>query len=53
MLKWAFIFLGISIAAGIFGFKGLQGLARNIARVLFFIFVVLFLVFLFLGISIF
>jgi uncharacterized membrane protein YtjA (UPF0391 family) len=37
MLKWAAIFLVISIIAGALGFSGISHVAGRIARVLFFI----------------
>ncbi len=43
MLYWAVVFLIISIVAGILGFGGVSA-AAGIAKVLFFIFVVLFVV---------
>ena len=44
MLYWAAVFLIISIIAGAFGFFGVSIAAAGIAKVLFFIFLVLFLV---------
>ena len=44
MLYWALVFLVISLVAGALGFFGIAGAAEGIARTLFFIFVVLFLV---------
>jgi len=49
MLRWALIFLVIAIIAGIFGFGNISEAATAIARVLFFIFVVLFVVGLLMG----
>ncbi|GGC28544.1 UPF0391 membrane protein [Siccirubricoccus deserti] len=49
MLKWALIFLLISIVAGYFGFGGVSSAAGGIAKVLFAIAIVVFLVFLVLG----
>ncbi|MEP6682864.1 MAG: DUF1328 domain-containing protein [Parafilimonas sp.] len=43
MLRWTLIFLIIAIVAAIFGFGGIYAAATDIARVLFFIFVVLFI----------
>ena len=43
MLKWAFIFLLITIIAGIFGFTGVEQASATIAQWLFGIFLVLFL----------
>ncbi len=49
MLKWAFIFLAIGLVAGLLGFTGLAGTSIAIAKTLFFIFLVIFLVLLVLG----
>jgi uncharacterized membrane protein YtjA (UPF0391 family) len=49
LLKWALIFFLISIVAAIFGFTVISTASADIARVLFFIFVVIFLVLLVLG----
>lgn len=46
MLKWALIFFVISLIAGVFGFTGISAAASGIARILFFIAVVIFTVFL-------
>ena len=53
MLKWAAIFLVISIIAAIFGFGGIAEGAASIAKVLFFIFIVLFVLTLIFGAKIF
>jgi len=50
MLKWALIFAVISLAAGILGFTGVAAGAATIAKFLFGVFLVLFLIFLFLGV---
>jgi uncharacterized membrane protein YtjA (UPF0391 family) len=42
MLKWAFVFLLIAIAAGIFGFSDVEAASATIAQRLFGIFLVLF-----------
>ena len=42
MLKWALIFLVIAIIAGVFGFGNISDAATDIARILFFVFLVLF-----------
>jgi uncharacterized membrane protein YtjA (UPF0391 family) len=52
LLKWALIFLLISIVAAVFGFTGISVASADIARVLFFIFLVIFLVLLVLGLTI-
>jgi uncharacterized membrane protein YtjA (UPF0391 family) len=44
MLRFSILFLLIAIVAGIFGFSGIYDAATDIARVLFFIFIVLFVV---------
>jgi uncharacterized membrane protein YtjA (UPF0391 family) len=53
MLKWAVIFFIISIVAAIFGFTDIAAGAAGIAKVLFFIFIVLFLLVIILGGSLF
>jgi uncharacterized membrane protein YtjA (UPF0391 family) len=49
MLRWTLIFLVIAIIAAIFGFGGIYDAATSIAKILFFIFIVLFLISLILG----
>ena len=49
MLKWALIFLVISLVAGFLGFGGVASATAGVAKVLFGIAVVVFLVFLVLG----
>lgn len=44
MLVWALIFLVVALVAGIFGFRGVEGIAMQIAKVLFFLFLVLFII---------
>jgi uncharacterized membrane protein YtjA (UPF0391 family) len=44
MLYWALVFLIVALVAGAFGFGGIYVAAAGIAKVLFFIFLVLFLV---------
>lgn len=44
MLKWAFIFLAIAIIAGGLGFTGIAGAAAGIAKILFFVALVVFLI---------
>ena len=53
ILKWALIFFVVSIVAGILGFTGVSAASTDVARVLFYIFVAIFLVLLLLGITIF
>ena len=45
MLKWALIFFIISVVAGFFGFSGISAGAATIAKWLFVIAVVIFLIF--------
>jgi uncharacterized membrane protein YtjA (UPF0391 family) len=49
MLRWALIFFIIAIIAALFGFTGIAAGAATIAKVLFFIAVAIFLIFLVLG----
>jgi uncharacterized membrane protein YtjA (UPF0391 family) len=41
MLAWAFAFLVIAVVAGVLGFGGIAGIATGIAKILFFVFVIL------------
>jgi uncharacterized membrane protein YtjA (UPF0391 family) len=50
MIKWAIIFFVISLIAGFFGFTGVAAGARGIAKILFFIAVVIFLIILVFGV---
>lgn len=43
MLSWVLVFLILALVAGLLGFTGIAAGATDIARVLFFLFVVLFL----------
>jgi uncharacterized membrane protein YtjA (UPF0391 family) len=49
MLKWALIFFVVAIIAAAFGFTGIAAGAAGIAKILFFLFVALFVVMLLLG----
>jgi uncharacterized membrane protein YtjA (UPF0391 family) len=49
MLRWAAIFLVISIIAAAFGFGGISAAAAGIAKLLFYIFIALFVLTLVLG----
>jgi len=49
MLRWTVIFLVIAIIAAVFGFGGIAVGAASIAKILFFIFIVLFLLSLIFG----
>ena len=44
MLKWALIFFLVSVVAGLFGFTGIAVGAAEISKILFFVFLVLFVV---------
>ncbi|MCE2705792.1 MAG: DUF1328 domain-containing protein [Proteobacteria bacterium] len=44
MLTWVIIFLVIAIIAAIFGFGGIVEAAVDIAKIIFFIFIVLFII---------
>jgi uncharacterized membrane protein YtjA (UPF0391 family) len=52
MLRWALIFLLIGLVAGLLGFTTLAGASIAIAKILFFVFMVLFLVFLIAGLTV-
>ena len=49
MLRWALIFLMVAILAGVLGFAGIMVAAAGIAKLLFYLFVVLFVISLFMG----
>lgn len=49
MLKWALIFFIVSLVAALFGFTGIATGAAAIAKILFYIAVALFVLFLVLG----
>jgi uncharacterized membrane protein YtjA (UPF0391 family) len=49
MLHWAALFLMIALIAALFGFGGIAASATGMAKVLFFIFLVLFVVSLLVG----
>ena len=49
LLRWALLFLVVAIIAAVFGFSNIAGGAAEIARVLFFIFVVVFVILLIAG----
>jgi len=44
MLRWALIFLIVALFAGALGFTGVAGLAAGMAKILFWVFLILFLV---------
>lgn len=49
MLGWALFFFIVALVAALFGFGGISAAASGIAQVLFFLFVVLFVAFLVIG----
>lgn len=49
MLRWALIFAVIALIAGLLGFTGIAGTSMAIAKTLFYIFLVIFLVLLLTG----
>ena len=49
MLHWALVFLVVALVAGALGMYGAAGISVEIARTLFFVFIVLFIVTLLLG----
>lgn len=49
MLRWAVTFFIIAIIAAIFGFGGIAATASGIAQILFYIFIVLFIISLVIG----
>lgn len=53
ILKWALIFFLVSLVAALFGFTDISAASADIARVLFYIFLVIFVVLLILGLTIF
>ena len=53
LLKWALIFAVVAIVAGLLGFGGIAGASAGIAKVLFFIAVAVFVLFLVLGLTVF
>ena len=50
MLKWALIFFVISLIAGYFGFTGVASGAKSIAKALFFIAIIVFVIVLVFGV---
>jgi len=49
MLKWALFFFIIALIAGIFGFTGIETVALDVAKFLFFLFLVIAVTLLLLG----
>ncbi len=44
LLTWAIIFLVVAVLAGLFGFGNISDTASGIAKILFFVFIVIFIV---------
>lgn len=51
MLRWAFLFLVIGLIAALLGFGGIAGASFTIAKTLFWVFLVIFLVLLVAGLA--
>jgi len=49
MLRWALVFLIVALVAGLFGFDFVMGTSYLIAKILFFVFLVLFVISLIMG----
>jgi len=49
MLRWALLFLVVAIIAAVFGFGGIASASAGIAKLLFFVFLALFVVSLVMG----
>jgi uncharacterized membrane protein YtjA (UPF0391 family) len=49
LLKWALVFFVVSIIAALFGFTDIAAATADVARILFYIFLVIFIVLLVLG----
>lgn len=52
MIKWAIVFFILALVAGLFGFGIIASLFSGIAKILFFIFIALFVISLIIGRSI-
>lgn len=52
MLRWALVFLIIGLVAGLLGFSGIAGAAYTIAKILFFVFMLVFAVLFVAGLAI-
>jgi len=52
MLRWAFIFLVIGLIAAVLGFTNIAGVSIALAKILFFIFMVIFVILLIAGLTI-
>jgi uncharacterized membrane protein YtjA (UPF0391 family) len=52
MLRWAILFLIIGLVAGVLGFGGIAGASFAIAKLLFFVFIAIFVVLLIAGLTV-
>jgi uncharacterized membrane protein YtjA (UPF0391 family) len=52
MLRWAFIFLVVGLIAAVLGFTNVAGTSIEIAKMLFFVFMVIFVVLLVAGLAV-
>jgi uncharacterized membrane protein YtjA (UPF0391 family) len=50
MLKWSIVFAVVALIAGALGFGGVAGAAADVAKILFFLFAIGFVIFLALGV---
>ena len=53
LLKWALIMFLVSLVAALFGFTDLAAASADVARILFYIFLIIFVVLLVLGLTVF
>jgi uncharacterized membrane protein YtjA (UPF0391 family) len=51
MLRWALIFLVVALVAALFGFTGIAATAAGIAKILFYLFLVMCLIFFIIGLT--
>ncbi len=51
LLKWALVFFIVSLIAALFGFTDIAAASAEVARILFYIFLVIFVVLLILGLA--
>ena len=51
MLRWALIFLVIGLVAGLLGFTSIAGASFALAKLIFFVFILMFVIFLVAGLS--
>lgn len=52
MLRWALLFLIIGLVAGVLGFGGIAGASFAIAKLLFFVFIAIFVILLIAGLTV-